>query len=64
MEIQEIKIIDGKWPVLVKESDKGDFEIECPFFADCKVKGNCETEVLQKIESKITQKIEETRSIN
>lgn len=64
MEKQEMKIIDGKWPVFIKESDKGDIEIECPFFADCKVKGNCEVEALQKIETQITRKIEETRSVN
>ncbi len=64
MDKHEIKITDGKWPVLVKESDKGDIEVECPFFANCKVKGDNEIEVLQKIESQITRKIEETRSFN
>ncbi len=64
MDKQEIKITDSKWPVIIKESGKGDVEAECPLFPDCKAKGDCEDKVLQEIEFKITRKIEETRSVN
>jgi len=64
MEKQEIKITDNFWPVFVKESDKGIVKAVCPFFPDCNAEGENEGDALQKIESQITKKIEETRSTN
>ena len=64
MEKNEIKITDNFWPVIINESDEGNVKAVCPFFSDCKVEGKNEDDAMQKIESQITKKIEETRSTN
>ena len=64
MEKSEIKITDNHWPVIIKESDEGSIEAECPFFSDCKVEGSDENDALKKLEFKIKNKISDTRWIN
>jgi hypothetical protein len=64
MEKQEIKITDNLWPVVIQKSDAGKIEVSCPFFIDCKVEAEDVQDAMVKIESKITRKIEETRTTN
>ena len=64
MEKQEIKITDNLWPVIIKEDDEGNVEVSCPFFCNCTVESENRDSALEKIQGKITSKIEETRTVN
>lgn len=64
MEKQEIKITDNLWPVIIHKSDEGKVEVSCPFFCDCRVEAEDVSDAMEKIECKITRKIEETRITN
>ena len=64
MEKQEIRITKNQWPVLLKQTEEGDVEAVCPFFADCQAKGQTTEEAMQKVEKKIISKIGKFDRVN
>jgi len=64
MEKEQIKITENLWPVLLKKTEKGEFEATCPFFTDCQAKGQTTEEAIKKVERIITARIDKFRPVN